>query len=86
MRRERFNPAYKKAGFDGVYVYRVRYGDSRNAWSVARVRDSWADLDESEPLSQTIGAQAREELQSLTSRMEWLMLRHRPDLSYAPSE
>ena len=89
LRRDTMLPAYKKAGSNGIYVHRVRYGDARAKWIVARMRDSWADLGGGAPLPRALGtagfSQLGQQLGSMTTgTTEWLVLRHRPDLSYAP--
>lgn len=88
LRRETMLPAYKKAGANGVYVARVRYGGNRSVWVTARLHDSWADIEAGDALRQGLGDEGfrrmQDESQKMTKSIEWLVLRYRPDLSYVP--
>lgn len=88
-REEVLLPAYKRAGFDGLYVARVRYGADRQTWVVGLAADSWADLDQPLPVRRSLSEQAAQDqsnrFNAMLDRTEWLVLRHRPDLSHNPN-
>lgn len=88
LREKEMLPAYKKGGFDGLYVHRVRFGDSSGLWTIARFADSWADFDGPGPLQRGLSEEGYESLVSklneVTVRRGRLVVRHRPDLSYRP--
>ncbi|MDA2927272.1 hypothetical protein MYX78_08580 [Acidobacteria bacterium AH-259-G07] len=90
LREKEILPAYKKAGFDGLYVYRARYGDSRRLWAVVRLADSWADFDKPGPLQRALGEEGFQALVGkfgqMVERSEWLVLQHLPELSHNPGQ
>ena len=88
LREKEILPAYKKAGFDGIYVYRTRYGDIRGQWVTVQRADSWADFDKTGLLRRALSEEDFQTLVGKLSQMivrrELLVLQHRSDLSYNP--
>ena len=91
LRREELLPAYRKGGVDGLFVYSSEHGTHRGRWFIARYIDSWSDLDSSPtPLQSGFGSEGYqafvEKFNSARVRSEWLVVRHRPELSYNPEQ
>jgi len=88
LRRDTMLPAYKKAGADGIFVGRLRYGGSRSLWTTLRLKDSWADIEAGDALREGLGEAGFQRMldasQDMTKSIEWITLRYRPDLSYTP--
>ncbi len=91
--RDELIPAYKKAGVDGVTVFRHVYGSGPRRWSVVNYLDKWADLDGLSPtarVAEAIGQEATRALLAKGGKMlidfETHILRHRPELSVSSPE
>ena len=89
--RDELKPAYEKAGIDGYYVYRNAYGMSGSrSWATVRLVDDWASLDQPSRLAASLGRAKATELQTkggnMVARVERLVMRYRPDLSWAGEE
>ena len=78
-------PAFKKGGVEGYFVSRVRYGGHPD-WTSLSIISNWADLEGEGPLTRALGQDKAQDLigrlSDLTVEIQWLVLRHRPDLSF----
>ena len=82
-------PAMKAAGVASYGVGRVRYGAGTNQVITHTGFSSWADLDGPTPIEKTAGRDAYlkyvAKINTLTTRTEWTIYRHMPELSYTPA-
>lgn len=81
-------PEMKKAGVKASFVYSTFSGGSPRQTSFVEPFEKWSDLDESDPVAESMGGEAYGALMypfwSLFDSEERVILRHRPDLSYQP--
>lgn len=82
-------PAMKAAGVTSYGVGRVRYGAGTNQVMSHTGMSGFADLDGPTAIEKTAGREAYlkyvEKIGTLTTRTEWTIYRHRPELGYSPA-
>jgi hypothetical protein len=83
-------PAMKKAGVNLYTVSRVRYGRPGNEFASVTPVENWAALDSPAPIVQALGEAGYQKYLAKALPMfdeyESNILRHLPDLSYAPTK
>ena len=81
-------PAQKQAGMNGVLYFRNAFGGGRRDWTVVTFVDSWATFDGTYPVREALGEERFFELVSESSGMrsngQRKVARLRPDLSIIP--
>ena len=86
--RDKILPEMKQAGVKASYLYSVFSGDDPRMTVFAEPFEKWSDLDQPNPLSQKLGAEAAQNLMYPFWEMFWkedrVILRHVPELSHNP--
>ena len=86
--KDEWIPLRKKLGIPGPVVYRVRFGErSRRERVFAFPRENWANTDRPNQFLAKGGEQAQaiiDRIGPLIADSRSIVIRHRPDLSYAP--
>ena len=80
-------PEMKKAGVEAHYMYATFSGGDPRQTSFVEPMEKWADLDEPNPLYESLGDKTGDLMfpfWSMFRAEERIILRHRPDLSYRP--
>jgi len=81
-------PAQKKAGMNGVLYFRNTFGGGRRDWTVVTFVDGWGTFDGVYPVRETLGNEAYRELiagsGAMRSNATRKVIRLRPDLSIIP--
>ena len=81
-------PAMKTAGMDGVLYFRNAFGGGGRNWMVVTFVDDWATFDTVYPVRESLGDEAYRELVgpsgAMRSNPERKVIRLRPDLSIIP--
>ncbi len=85
---EKWHPAMKAAGANGVFFYHSAWGGSQREWVQIVPLDSWAALDTRNPVHRHLGEEAYRELRKGVGAMTHSPTRRiamtRPDLSILP--
>ena len=85
---EKWVPAMKQAGMNGIYYLDQAFGGFQRLWYEARFVDNWASFDEPSPVLRALGTDGMRELRAGEAEMTHgpvvKILRLRPDLSVVP--
>jgi hypothetical protein len=82
-------PAVQKSGLKTYVTYRVLYGSAASEFRMSMGLNSWAELDEMNPIVKGMGGQAGYEkylakIRPMLAMSEYSISNYRPDLSYVP--
>ncbi len=79
-------PAMKKAGVTDSWMFATNFGGSPGQRTIVTPIENWAQLDQPNPLTRSLGAEAAQKLNqkrvALTTHAETVVLRYVPELSY----